>query len=183
MLYATVNKEFTLEDASHFIVAFGLGRGFSCFVIGPLVQTVQVFSTHTWLALALLLQTIYFALDPWLTSYWLITGNAFVFGNAVSVSAILFDVVVKETFGKEQMGHVFGWTGSLAGVTFLLHLYFPGESLSIQPNSQFKDKILKDKCSHLLYIRREKRLLLSVRRFFICNCNNYLYNFIYNYKL
>ncbi|XP_033638836.1 monocarboxylate transporter 12-like [Asterias rubens] len=124
--YATVYKEFTLEDASHFIVAFGLGRGFSCFVIGPLVQTVQVFSTHTWIALALLLQTIYFALDPWLTSYWLITGNAFVFGNAVSVSAILLDVVVKETFGKEQMGHVFGWTGSLAGVTFLLLLYFPG---------------------------------------------------------
>ena len=73
--YTTVYKTITLEDASHFIVAYGVGRTFTCFVIGPLVQSVQVVSPHVWLAGALLLHAIYYAVDPWLTSYWPIVAN------------------------------------------------------------------------------------------------------------
>ncbi|XP_071795924.1 monocarboxylate transporter 2-like [Asterias amurensis] len=124
--YTTMSKQFTLEDASQFLFAFGIGRLTACFAIGPLVQSVQVVSTHIWLAGALLLVAVYYAVDPWLTSYLSIIVNAFVFGNAVSTVSTLSDVVVKETFDKEQMGHVFGWLGVVSGSASLLLLYLPG---------------------------------------------------------
>ncbi|XP_071795591.1 monocarboxylate transporter 12-like [Asterias amurensis] len=124
--YSTEYKEFTMEDASRFLVAYGLGRTVSCLVIGPCIQTVNDVSTYTWVAMASLLLAIYFAVDPWLTSFWLITVNAFVFGNALSIAAILVNVVVKETFGIGQMGHVLGWMGMATGLTLLLFLHFPG---------------------------------------------------------
>ncbi len=124
--YTTAFKGVTMEDASHFIVAYGIGRIVACFLIGPLVQSVQVVSTYIWLAGAVLLVAIYYAVDPWLTSYWAIIANAFVFGNANSFNLILVDVVIKETFGKEQMGHALGLLGLATGSTILLLLYFPG---------------------------------------------------------
>ncbi len=105
--YSTLYKGFTLEDASHFIVAFGVGRAVGCIVIGPLVKIADVVSTHIWLALAILIIAIYYAVDPWLISYWSITANSFLFGNAVSMASVLTTVFIKETFGKEQMGHIF----------------------------------------------------------------------------
>ncbi len=128
--YATVYKGFTLEDASHFIVAFGVGRAVASLVIGPLVQTAQVVSTYIWLAIALLIIVIYFAVDPWLVSYWSIIANNFTHGIALSMTLVLVDVVIKEVFGKEQMGHVLGWTGLFSGFTSLFLLYFPGEIFS-----------------------------------------------------
>ncbi|XP_071795883.1 monocarboxylate transporter 12-like [Asterias amurensis] len=124
--YTTVSKGFTLEDASQFIIAYGVGRTFACLLIGPLVQSVQAVSTHTWLAGALLLSGVYYAVDPWLTSYWPIVANSLMFGFFYPVTSILMDVVVKEIFGKEQMGHVFGWLGLVSGLAKLLLLYFPG---------------------------------------------------------
>ena len=125
--YTTVSKGFTLEDASQFIIACGVGRTFACFLIGPLVQSVQAVSTHTCLAVALLSAGVYYAVDPWLTSYWPIMASSLMFGFSYPVTSILIDVVVKEILGKEQMGHVFGWLGLVSGSTKLLLLYFPGE--------------------------------------------------------
>ncbi|XP_071795981.1 monocarboxylate transporter 12-like [Asterias amurensis] len=124
--YTTVSKGFILEDASHFVVAFGFGRTIASIVIGPLFQAVQVVSAYVWLAGALLICAIYYAVDPWLTSYWLITANSFLYGNALSSTSILIDVVNKKMFGKERLGHVVGLFGLSSGVTSLLLLYFPG---------------------------------------------------------
>ena len=71
----------------------------------PLVDSVKAVSTFTWLAVVQLLVTIYFAIDPWLMSSWAMMANAFVFGNAFSLSSIFIDVVIKKEFGEEQMGH------------------------------------------------------------------------------
>ncbi|XP_071796190.1 monocarboxylate transporter 12-like [Asterias amurensis] len=127
--YATVYKEFTLEDASQFIVAYGIGRTVVCVVIGPLVQTVKLSSYCIWLAGALLINAIYYALDPWLMSYWTIVANTFMLGNALGMSSILIDVVIKEVFGKDQMGYVMGWTGFSSGAAMILLLYIPGIDL------------------------------------------------------
>ncbi|XP_071789705.1 monocarboxylate transporter 12-like [Asterias amurensis] len=124
--YSTVYKDFTLEDASQFIVSYGIGRLTACVVISPLVDSVQVVSTYTWLAIAQLLVAVYYAVDPWLISYWAMIANAFVFGNAFSLSSVLIDVATKKVFGKEQMGHAMGLLGVASGSTSLLLLYFPG---------------------------------------------------------
>ncbi|XP_071795626.1 monocarboxylate transporter 12-like [Asterias amurensis] len=124
--YTTVSKGFTLEDASHFIVAFGIGRAISSIVIGPLVQAVKVVSATIWFAVVLLLITVYFAVDPWLTSYWPIITNSLFYGIVLSSHFILLNVVIKDSFGKEQMGHVLGWLGVASGSSMLLLLYFPG---------------------------------------------------------
>ncbi|XP_071790755.1 monocarboxylate transporter 12-like [Asterias amurensis] len=124
--YSTVYKDFTLEDASHFIVSYGIGRTVACIVICPLINSVQAVSTYTWLAIAQLLVAMYYAVDPWLTSYWAVIANAFMFGNAFAMSSILIDVVIKKVFGKEQMGHALGLLGVASGSTLLLLLYFPG---------------------------------------------------------
>ncbi|XP_033645060.1 monocarboxylate transporter 11-like isoform X2 [Asterias rubens] len=84
--YSTVYKEITLEATSHFIVAFGIGRAVACVLIGPVVQKTQVVGTYTWYGIALLLPAICYAVDPWLTSFWLIAANAFVLGIAISMS-------------------------------------------------------------------------------------------------
>ena len=127
--YTTVFKGFTLEDASHFIIAFGVGRAFACIVIAPTVQQVQVVSNYLWLVISLLLETTYYAIDPWLTSDWPITGNAFLFGIAFALTSILLDVVTAKIFGKKQLGNALGWTGFLAGLSLVLLLYFPGKCL------------------------------------------------------
>ncbi|XP_033639069.1 monocarboxylate transporter 12-like [Asterias rubens] len=124
--YTTVSKGFILEDAAHFVVAFGLGTTISSIVIGPLFQAVQVVSAYVWLAAYLLLCAIYYAVDPWLTSYWPIVANTFVYGSALSIAFILIDVVNKKIFGKERLGHAVGLFGLSTGVTSLLLLYFPG---------------------------------------------------------
>ncbi|XP_071795662.1 uncharacterized protein [Asterias amurensis] len=124
--YTTVYKGFTLEDASHFIVAFGIGRSIASIVIGPLFQAVQVVSAYVWLAASLLLCAIYYAVDPWLTSYWPIVANTFFYGNALSIAFILIDVVSKKIFGKERLGHAVGLMGLSSSVTSLLLLFFPG---------------------------------------------------------
>ncbi|XP_071795926.1 monocarboxylate transporter 12-like [Asterias amurensis] len=124
--YTTVFKGFTLEDASHFIIAFGVGRAFACIVIAPTVQQVQAVSNYLWLVISLLVETTYYAIDPWLTSDWPITGNAFLFGIAFALTSILLDVVTAEIFGKKQLGNALGWTGFLAGLSLVLLLYFPG---------------------------------------------------------
>ncbi|XP_071795973.1 monocarboxylate transporter 6-like [Asterias amurensis] len=124
--YTTVSKRFTLEDASHFVVAFGFGRTISSIVIGPLFQAVQVVSAYVWLAGALLMAAMYYGVDPWLTSYWPIMASTFLYGIATSSASILIDVVNKEIFGKERMGHAVGLFGLLSSVTSLLLLYFPG---------------------------------------------------------
>ena len=71
----------------------------ACIVICPLVDSVKAVSTFTWLAV------VHFAIDPWLMSSWAMMANAFVFGNAFSLSSIFIDVVIKKVFGEEQMGH------------------------------------------------------------------------------
>ncbi|XP_071810310.1 monocarboxylate transporter 12-like [Asterias amurensis] len=124
--YTTVSKGFTLEDASHFVVAFGIGAMISSIVIGPLFQAVQVVSAYVWLAGALLMAAMYYAVDPWLTSYWPIMANTFLYGNASSSASILIDVVNKKIFGKERLGHAVGLFGLSSSVTSLLLLYFPG---------------------------------------------------------
>ncbi|XP_071795982.1 monocarboxylate transporter 12-like [Asterias amurensis] len=124
--YTTVYKGFTLEDASHFVVAYGVGRTIASIVIGPLFQAVQVVSAYVWLAASLLICAIYFAVDPWLTSYWPIVANTFVYGTAVSTATILVDVVNTKIFGKEMLGHAVGLIMLSSSVTSLLLLYFPG---------------------------------------------------------
>ncbi|XP_071789706.1 monocarboxylate transporter 12-like [Asterias amurensis] len=124
--YSTVYKDITLEDASHFIVSYGIGRLTACIVICPLINSVQAVSTYTWLAIAQLLVAVYYAVDPWLISYWAMMANAFMFGNAFAMSSVLIDVATKKVFGKEQMGHAMGLLGIAAGSTILLLLYFPG---------------------------------------------------------
>ena len=148
--YATVYKEFTLEDASQFIVAYGIGRTVVCIVIGPLVQTVKMFSYCIWLAGALLINAIYYALDPWLMSYWTIVVNTFMLGNALGMSSILIDVVIKEVFGKDHMGYVMGWTGFSSGAAMILLLYFPGEFMVITNEAAFvfAPVIIQTKTSH-----------------------------------
>lgn len=122
-------KGLTLEHASHFVVSFGVGRTIASIVIGPLFQAVQVFSAYVWLAGALLMCAIYFAVDPWLTSYWPIVANTFFYGTAVSMATILLDVVNTKIFGKERLGRAMGLLGLLSSVASLLLLFFPGELL------------------------------------------------------
>ncbi|XP_071795618.1 monocarboxylate transporter 12-like [Asterias amurensis] len=124
--YTTVYKGFTMEDASNFIVAYGIGRAVACLMIAPIIQQVQFVSKYTWLAIAVLILAIYYAVDPWLMSYWPITGNACIFGIAFALTSILIDVVIKEIFGKEQLGHVLGWMGFMTGLSIILLLYVPG---------------------------------------------------------
>ena len=127
--YTTVYKGFTLEDASHFVVSYGVGRTIASIVIGLLFQAVQVFSAYVWLAASLLICAIYFAVDPWLSSYWPIVANTFFYGTAVSMATILVDVVNTKIFGKERLGCAMGLLGLLSSVASLLLLFFPGELL------------------------------------------------------
>ena len=127
--YTTVSKGFTLVDASHFVVAYGIGRTIASIVIGPLFQAVHVVSAYVWLTGSLLIVAIYYAVDPWLTSYWPIVASTFFYGNALSIAFILIDVVTKKIFGKERLGHAVGLMGLSSSVTSLLLLYFPGEFL------------------------------------------------------
>ena len=161
--YITLYKDFTLEDASHFIVSYGIGRTVACIVICPLINSVQAVSTYTWLAIAQLLVAIYYAVDPWLISYWAMMANAFVFGNAISLSSVLIDVVTKKVFGKEQMGHAMGLLGTAAGSTILLLLYFPGEFMSL--SAEITLTILKKSFTI-------KHIILLKHNFGMSNCGN-----------
>ena len=161
--YSTVYKDFTLEDTSQFIVSYGIGRLAACVVISPLVDSVQVVSTYTWLAIAQLLVAVYYAVDPWLISYWAMMANAFVYGNAFAMSSVLKDVATKKVFGKEQMGHAMGLLGTAAGSTILLLLYFPGEFMSL--SAEITLTILKKSFTI-------KHIILLKHNFGMSNCGN-----------
>ncbi|XP_071795469.1 monocarboxylate transporter 12-like [Asterias amurensis] len=124
--YAIVSKGFSQTDASVFLVCFGSGRFLGHATLSALVKQFHVIGNKGWLGIGLLMMSVYYALDPWLISYWPTCVGTFIFGYSFAIPVIQIDVVIIEIFGANQLGLVLGWNGLIAGVSRILSLYFPG---------------------------------------------------------
>ncbi|XP_033626387.1 monocarboxylate transporter 12-like isoform X1 [Asterias rubens] len=122
----TISKGLSLKEASTCVVIYGIGRLPASVTIGPLVRYIPGINNSGWLGIGLVTQCIYYLLDPWLITYWPIFWAAFIFGYFSAVLLLLFDVIIIDIFGADQLGSVLGLIGPSAGLSRIFSLYFPG---------------------------------------------------------
>ncbi|XP_038052536.1 monocarboxylate transporter 12-like [Patiria miniata] len=122
----TQTKGFTPKESVILTAIMGMTKVVAAFTLGPLMDKVKIVSSRGFLGIALTSLTVYYLIDPWLTSFWLNAINVAIYACSSFLVWLLTDVLVCEVVTADQLGSAFGWIGIKCAVFSFVLLYLPG---------------------------------------------------------
>ncbi|XP_022103958.1 monocarboxylate transporter 12-like [Acanthaster planci] len=122
----TLTKGFDPGDAVTLTSIMGLTRVLTGVILGPLMDKIQIVGTKQFMGIALISIAVYYAVDPWLTSYWLNVVAMVIYACSTFMIWVLMDVLSCEVVPPDCLGSAFGWMAMKSAVFSFLLLYLPG---------------------------------------------------------
>ncbi|XP_022103961.1 monocarboxylate transporter 12-like [Acanthaster planci] len=122
----TLTKGFDPGDAVTLTSIMGLTRVLAGVILGPVMDKIQIVGNKEFVGIALTSMTVYYAVDPWLTSYWLNVAVVVIYACSNCMMLALQDVLLCEIVPSDCLGSAFGWIAMKSAVFSFFLLYLPG---------------------------------------------------------